>query len=88
MKLSYREVCNKWLDGKRGIAKGGSLATDGKRIYSYMLPIAERVDTTTIGVLVDRFYSRTTSGHLNCALAAAQSRGFKVSGPEGVDDGK
>ena len=38
-RVSNDEVAQAWFDGKEAISYTGNLSTDGKKIYSYELPI-------------------------------------------------
>lgn len=60
---------------------GRSLATDGNQLLSYLTPIAERTNSSSVRVLLTRFVSRTTSKHLGIAVATAKFNGFNVQWP-------
>lgn len=70
--MSNHKVVTAWINGR--VCKSGNLSTDGERLYSYELMIAERdpykmdvYDYTSTG----EFVSVTTSKHVNLALRVA-----------------
>lgn len=62
----------------RKIAWGGSLATDGDRLFSYMVTIG-RWDREVVRLPESsRFYSRTTTKHRNMLRDMATARDIRI----------
>ena len=62
----------------RKIAYGGTLSSDGGRLYSYLVVIGEW-DGGRIKVLPkDKFYSRTTTRHCRMLMDLATFRGISI----------
>jgi hypothetical protein len=62
----------------RRVAYGGSLATDGEKLYSYMVTIGEWDGKAVRLPESHRFYSRTTSRHRNMLRDMATARGIEL----------
>ncbi len=63
---------------KKEVAYGGTLSTDGGRLYSYLVVIGEwngeAIELPDSG----EFYSRTTTRHRNMLKDMATSRGIRL----------
>jgi len=72
--MTNEQVIAAWINGKAAKSSNGNLSTDGDRLKSYALTIGF---TDGIKVAVDytaksgRFYSVTTSSHVNLASGQA-----------------
>jgi len=73
---STEGVVERWISGNRGMAR--SLVTDGRMIWSYMIPLASRKPDGRIIILLTRRWSPTTSKHLKLVLAAAMVEGTRT----------
>ncbi len=64
----------------RKAAYGGTLHSDGTRLYSYGLTcIAEWRDETIVLMESDKYYSRTTNRHRHMLEAMATAKGIEVT---------
>ncbi len=63
---------------KKEVAYGGSILTDGTRLYSYMVVIGEWVGEAIELPNSGEFYSRTTTRHRNMLKDMATSRGIRL----------
>lgn len=62
----------------RKIAYGGNLASDGDRLYSYLVVIAEWDEQAIRLPEANRFYNRTISKHRNMLRDMATARGIPL----------
>lgn len=85
--LTNREIVERWLAGKPGM--GRALRSNGIAIWSYMVMVARIVNPRMIEIAPEmcRFWSITTSRHLNLVKAAARHKGFSVIEPQETEGG-
>lgn len=74
-KQSLRGVVDAFLEGKR--AGTPTLQTNGEEIWSYGVPIARRTEGAVV-MLLDRWWSTTTSRHEHLVRRIARAEGFVV----------
>lgn len=63
---------------RKEVAYGGSLSTDGRRLYSYLVVIGEWDGDVVRLPESDRFCSRTTSRHRNMLRDMATAQGIRT----------
>lgn len=78
MNIGNLEVVKAWVRGDR--ASSRNLHTDGRTLYSYMVAIAWKRDLVV--AYNPKWYSCTTTRHLNAGLREARSYGFRVEPDE------
>jgi len=77
-----QEVIEAWLQGYQ--SQTGNLASDGRMLRSYGVPIARLVNGIVfLAPEMKRFWSKSTSRHLGLVKATAKARGMIIRWQKG-----
>lgn len=83
MRKNAQHVTMAWLS--RHEANEKTIRTDGYKVWSYALPIAERIayltqkgDVVQIAIVLDEGPTQTTKGHVSACAQAASTAGYQV----------
>jgi hypothetical protein len=78
--MTNDELIQNWLNHRGGtVTHGGSLHTDGDRLFSYDSVIMEHSGENAVRAYAPRCFSVTTAKHLALATRIARAAGFKVT---------
>jgi len=75
-RATNRAVVERFLEGKRGMSV--TLMSDGRTLFSYMLPIAEHAGGP-VKVLLVQYVSKTTAQHLGLLRAICRAKGREIA---------